>query len=1017
MKEIANKLKVLTYSIMLLTTSLSFGQDDIKIRGTVTDSNGAPLPGATVIQIGTTNGVQTDFDGNYIITISPSGQKTLSYSYIGYKKIERSFQTSSIINVSLQEDVESLDEVVVVGYGSQKKSDITGSVSSVASEDLEKAVYNTVDQLLQGRSPGVVVSSASGEPGASSSIRIRGNNSILGDNQPLYVVDGTPIAGTPNFNPTDIESLEVLKDASATAIYGSRGANGVILVTTKRGGNKKPSLNLNVESTISSVTQKLDVLQGQDYAEYRNEAILTANPNATVPFPNPAQYSGQGFNWQDEVLRSGFRNNIGLSINGGGDDVRYFVSGNYLQDNGIIIESKFSRVNLRTNIDVDLFNDKLKLQFSTNISHSKSNRAISATLGFPSQLGPVTNAILSEPIVPTRDHTGFSGEGFRFYNPYLEVTEKDDRGVNTDILGNFQATWQITDALSFTSNTATNLRYDNRDIFYPSSVGVGIETSGNAQINSGRAIDLIASNYLNYDNTFNDRHDIGATLGVEYSEFNNYAFSANVSNFAFELLGLDNLSVGTSRNAVGSGRSLSVLQSGFFRVNYGFDNKYLLTATVRADGSSRFAEKEKWGYFPSVALGWRVSEEAFLKDNQTISNLKLRASYGETGSQSLSPYRSIARYGFGVYPVGGNPTTGYAPASVENPNLKWETTEQYNYGIDLGLFDNRVSINADYFIKTTKDLLARVSLPSQSGFGGADINAGSIENKGFEFNLGIDFFRQHDFKWSTNFNGTALKNKVLSYGGTGEFFGPGFGIFGSGHLYRVGEEFGVFYGLKATGLIQQSDLDAAADAGTVLPALNEDRQLGHWKFEDLDGNGVINSEDRQIIGNPNPDLTFGWTNDFTYKNFGLNVFIQGSLGNDLYNSLGTITRSGWQNDQSYKNQTVDWYENRWTSTNQTNDIRYPSINNVTIPIGNYMVEDGSYIRLKSIALSYNIPSDFIGFDNILVSVTGTNLLTITDYTGFDPEVSSLGSNTLAPGVDLGVYPQNKSITLGLKATF
>ncbi len=1007
---------ILLSSDELRDTANSISRQSKKIRGKVIDSSAQPLPGVTVVITGTSNGTITDFEGKFIIPDVPANA-TLTFSFVGMKTQEIPVAGESEINVTMEEESIGLEEVIAIGYGVQKKTDVTGSVTSVKSEDLEKAVFNTVDQLLQGRASGVVVSSASGEPGAPASVRIRGNNSILGDNQPLYVVDGTPIKGYPDFNPEDVESLEVLKDASATAIYGSRGANGVILVTTKRGLSQKALLNLNVQSTLSSAISNIDVLQGQDYAEYRNEAVLAANPSAQIPYPNPSQYKGQGIDWQNEILRTSYRTKLGLSVNGGSQDSRYFISGQYLQDDGIIVNSQFIRSNLRTNIDLDFFNDKLTLQFSTNISYTKNNRAISATLGFPSSLGPVTWAVLAEPIVASKDHTGFSGEGFRFFNPYLEATEKDDKEVETSIFGSLLATWKINDNFTFRVNAATNLKNTSRGIFYPSNVASGIETSGNAQSFYGRTNDVIISNYLNYQTKINDAHDIAATIGVEYSEFNDHIYSSNVSNFDFELLGLDNLSVGTSRNSISSGRSLSVLQSGFVRLNYSYKNKFLFTATARADGSSRFAKNEKWGYFPSAALGWRVSEESFLNDNPVVSNLKLRTSYGETGSQSIAPYRSIARYGFVTYPTGNTPSTGYAPGSVENPNLKWETTAQFNLGFDLGLYENRINLTADYFSKETRDLLANVSLPGQSGFSSADINAGTIQNKGVEVNLGIDFFRGKQFKWSTNINATALKTKVLSYGGTGEFFGPGFGIFGSGHWYKAGEEFGVFYGLKATGLIQQSDLDAAAAEGVELPALNGDRQLGHWKFEDLDGNGIINGEDRQIIGNPNPDLTFGWNNDFSYKNFGLTIFIQGSLGNDLYNTLGTILHSGWQNDQSYKNQSVDWYENRWTSSNLTNDIRYPSVNNVTIPIGNFMVEDGSYVRLKNISLRYNLPSQLIRFASIQLSFTGTNLLTITNYTGLDPEVSSLGSNTLAPGVDLGVFPQSRSYTLGIKATF
>ncbi|WP_052188271.1 TonB-dependent receptor [Cellulophaga sp. Hel_I_12] len=1006
--------KVLFFCLMLFSLGI-YAQETI-VSGKIISSDGMGLPGANVFQKGTTNGVVADFDGNYQITLK-KGSNILVYTYVGYEDREEAISGRSVINVTLLEDTESLDEVVVIGYGSQKKSDITGAVSSVKSEDLEKAIFNTVDQLLQGRSSGVIVTSASGEPGSNSSIRIRGNNSISGNNAPLYVVDGIPINGTPAFNPTEISNIEILKDASATAIYGSRGSNGVILITTKKGKVGKVVIDVNIDTSISSVTSSLDMLNGQDYAAYRNEAAgLQNNP---IPFPNPEQYAGQGFDWQDEIIGSGLRNNIGVNLSGGSDDIRFFLATNLLDDKGIVLNSRFSRGTLRANLGADVFNDKLKFDFGISLAHSQGNQAVSATRGFPSSLGPITNALLSEPLVPSLDYSGLAAEGAQFFNPYLEVTEKDDRTFNTDILFNTKISWDITKNLSYTFNGGINFRNDVREIFYPSTVGQGIIPVGVATSNTGRAYDYVVSNYFDYSKMFNDIHDFSATAGLEYSEFNNYAFNTNVSNFELEILGLDNVGIGTSLNNIGSGRSLAVLQSGFFRLQYAYKEKYLLTATARADGSSRFSQNRKWGYFPSVSLGWNIAKENFLKESKTINNLKLRGSYGEVGSQSIAPYQSLARYGTTQYPIGNSPSLGFIPTSVENPNLKWETTEQLNVGLDLGLLKDRITFTAEYYKKTTRDLLQSIQLPSQSGFGGALVNFGSIENAGFEFDLNAYVIQKEKFTWDTSFNISFNKNKVLELGGDEEIFGPGIGanFIGGAHIYRPGDEFGLFWGYIANGLIQQSDLDAAAASGTPLPARNNDRQLGHWLLEDREPDGVINQNDKTIIGNPNPDYVFGWNNDFTFKNFTLNVFIQGSQGNDILNALRTITNMGFDNNESYKNQTVDWYRNRWTPENPTNNILYPSINTPSPDAGNYMVEDGSYIRLKNLSLRYSIPSNNLGFSAIQVFVTGTNLFTITNYSGFDPEVSSLGANTLAPGVDLGVYPRQQSYTLGVNLKF
>ncbi len=1005
--------RTLFFCFMMISLC-GFAQGEV-IKGTVTGADGVPLLGVSVAQKGTSNGTVTDFDGNYQITLK-SGTKTLVFSYVGFLSMEQQVNGQSVINVVLQEDAQKLDEIVVIGYGSQKRTDITGAVSSVDSKELEKAIYNNVDDLLQGRSAGVQVTSSSGAPDAGASIRIRGNNSISGSNAPLYVVDGIPISGSPTFNPTEIENIEILKDASATAIYGSRGANGVILISTKRGKVGNTTITFSTRTSMSQVTETYDMLNGQQYAEFRNEANLDLRPNAPIPFTDVNQYAGQGFNWQDEILRTGVRSEHGLNISGGKEDTRFFVSANLLKDVGIVLGSDYQRGSLRINMDTKAFNELVDIKINFNGTHSKNLRAITSTRGFPASAGPIFNALTSEPIVPTRDFSGFTGEGNQFYNPYLEVTAKDDRQFITDLLASTEATVHITEKFSYTFNGGINFTNAKRDIFIPRNVGSGLVTNGNASTSNSQGYDYIVSNYFTYKNNFGEKHDLTGTVGFEYSEFNNYSTNANVQDFGIEILGSDDLSVATGDTNVNSGRSLSVLQSGFLRLNYGFDNKYLLTATVRADGSSRFATNEKWGYFPSAAVGWRVSEEDFLKDSGLINNLKFRASYGETGSQSIAPYQSLARYGTIVYGVGNTPSLGFIPTSVANPNLKWETTKQLNIGVDLGILSNRIDFTFDYFKKTTEDLLQSIQIPTQSGFGGALVNFGSIQNEGIEFAINTTPIQSKNFQWNSDFNFTKFKTTVIELGGDEEIFGPGLGqnVFGNGHIYRPGDEYGLFYGFNAIGLIQESDFDA--DGNITVPVRNNDRGLGHWKFEDIDGDGVITNEDRKVIGNPNPDFIFGWNNSFSYKRLSLNMFIQGSIGNDIYNTIGTVVNSGFNNNEAYKNQTVDWYENRWTVDNPTNDIRYPSINSATPPVANYMVEDGSYIRLKNIALSYEVPFKSAA-SSLTVTLTGSNLVTITDYTGFDPEVSSLGANSLAPGVDLGTYPRQRSYTLGLNLKF
>lgn len=995
----------------------------VDIQGHVVDSLGNPLIGASVIVKGSKKGVETDGKGEFMLK-GISDRAVLVVSFTGYlsreikltgEETKRAGITS--LEITLRSDGKSQSEIVVVGYGTQNKRDLTGSISKVGSKEFDKAVFTTVDQLLQGRAAGVSATSTSGEPGAPVSIRIRGNNSLSGNNSPLYVVDGIPVGDIPNFNPQEIESMEILKDASAAAIYGSRGANGVILITTKRGLPGRSILEFSDNSSISRVLHTYHMLNGSDYANYRNEANVALG--SAAPFPDPAQYAGKGFDWENEIFRNGVRNDAGLHISGGKDNVRYFISGDYLRDPGIILGSNYKRSSLRANIDADALNNRLTLQLNINTIQTNSNHAISASRGFPDQAGPIVNALMSEPIVPSKTYSGLTEEHFQFYNPFLEVTAKQDREFNTSVIVNTKAAYKITDALSNTLYAGYNYGLDTREIFYPSTVGQGINSLGVATSNTGRSYDYVLSDYLTYHKTFGGKHNLSATGGIEYSEFDDYSFNTNVSNFEVQSLGLDNAGIATSRNNVGSGRTKSILTSGFLRLNYIYNNKYLLTVTGRVDGSSRFAENRKWGYFPSVAAGWKVSEEPFMKEIEAISNLKLRVSIGQTGNQSIAPYQSLARYQTTVYPIGNVPVLGYIPNSVENPNLKWENTRQMDIGLDLSLLRNKIEFTFDYFDKRTDNLLQSIAIPSQSGFSSALVNFGSVENKGIEFSINLHPVNTGNFSWSSGFNYTMYKNTVNNLGGARQIFGPAIGtnLTGSGHVYMPGKEFGIFWGLDATGLIQQSDLDAAAQSGKPLPAYNNDRTLGHWKFKDLNSDGVINADDRMQIGNPNPDFIFGWNNEFSYKNFSLAILIQGTIGNDVYNTVGTLINEGFLSNQSYNNQTVEWYKKRWTPANPTNNIRFPSINSASPAAANYMVEDGSYVRFKNISLRYSLPVKRSVVTRLQFYVTGTNLITLTKYTGFDPEVSMLGPNTLAPGVDLGAYPRQSMLTFGMNLTF
>lgn len=1006
------------------------------VTGIVTDTTGFPLPGVTVQVKGISMGTSTDLEGSFTLS-NIDEQAILTFSYMGYQTLEIPVVGQSNFNIILRRDTQTLNEVVVVGYGEERRVDMTGSIASIKAEDLEKSVYNTVDQTLQGRIAGVHVMQASAEPGGAVSVRIRGSNSISGNNEPLYVVDGFPMAeadeaegparstqgnGLVGLNPDDILSIEVLKDASATAIYGSRGANGVVLITTKRGPSEKSSIEVSSKTGISRMTNTgaYKMMDGPSYAAYVNETFLQQNPNAEpdeMPY-DLSKLPDRSINWMDLIARDAIRQEYNVRVRSSTAGSSYMISSNYLSEDAVLIGSDLQRGTLRGNLQTRV-NERIQMGLNLTASRTKSKRAITDGRGFPNQASPILYALRASPLMGIREETDplqmlEDDEGNEFFNPYIELTQKTDNTHNDILLGNVDLKIRLGKGLDFNTNAGAHHTYSKREVFLPKNVGRGRVVGGEANVAEYRRYNYVISNVLNFRRTLGS-HRINAMAGTEYTQSSRARLRVVVNDFDMDELGVDNLSYGVERTTTASDRTKYILESYFTRLNYNFDDRLLLTFTGRADGSSKFAKNNKWAYFPSGAVAWNVSNERFMSELKAVSAMKLRMSYGATGSQAISPYQSLAVYNVSVYPMDNQHIPVIVSGSVANPDLRWETTNQFDAGIDLELFDGRLGLVADYYHKNTRNLLQTVNLPQQSGLVSALVNMGTIENWGWEFNLGWQITDGPGFKWSSDINYTRYKTVVKDLGDNVEIFGPPIGtnnyVGTAGHIYKTGWEYGLFYGHQVIGLIQPEDFDEHGDP--LFAVMDGDTRLGHWKFEDVNGDGEIDLLDRKVLGSSNPEHIFGWINDFTYKNISLNIFLRGQFGNHVINPLYTWLNSGLRGGW---NQTQAWWDNRWSEENIHNDIHYPSGNNPPGSPNSAMLQNGSFIRLQSASLSYRVPLKSRFISQAQVSLTGTNLFIITKYRGFDPEVSMLGHNTLAPGVDMGAYPMSRNLVLGVKVT-
>lgn len=1032
------KVLLLTF-FFFLTTLAPFAQQQITVHGSVFTEDNNPLAGVSVTVKGGFSGTTTNAAGKFTIQVNKGA--TVVFSYIGYLNLEVQVRNNPIINVTLISKSSQLDDVVVVGYGSTRKSDLTGSVSSISKEKLEKVPTATFDLKLQGRVSGVNVTQTSSEPGGNVSVRIRGSNSISAGNEPLYVVDGYPLPsggeatgngyGQPSnalsaINPNDIESIQVLKDASATAIYGARGSNGVIIITTKRGAAGAPRVEYTSRIGTTNVINIYKMMIARDYAQVRNDfAVSLGTPipynGSSAKNPTPEQ-AGVGTNWVNEILRSGVSQSHQLNISGGSGTLKYNISGNYYLEGGVIKNSDYKRGNLRVNIDNKISN-KITLNTTLNLTNSSYQRVQSGTGAILTTADPINLALRSNPIFPkdatlTGEFGGIiNAEDGYFNNPITVITDKKDQTQNEDYFASLLGVYQITKELGLNVRGGATRRYSMREIYFPITTGQGFQTNGDAYSNKFSYKDYIFESFLKFRKTLNKNHKIDLTGGFSYQTNTSQTNNIRVTTFPNDILSFDALQFGTGYYPTISSKILRTLQSFYVRTNYDLLDRYLFTFTGRADGSSVFAINNKWGYFPSGAIAWKVSQEPFFPKNNIISDIKLRASYGIVGNQAISPLGSLARLNVANYNINDQIVSGIASISLSNPDLKWETTKQVDIGGDFAFIKGKVNLTVDVYKKTTNDLLQLVQLPYSTGFSNAIANIGTIENKGLEIELSGEILTGKTFNWSSAFNISFNRSKILDLGVKNEILGPGPGtnyLSAPSNIMRVGQPFAMFYGLTALRLIQPSDFDATTGRPTFA-TFNGEKNSGQWLYEDLNKDGIINNNDRQIIGNPNPDFIFGFNNNFKYKNLQLSVFIQGVYGNQVMNLNNAFIRTGYP----FGNKTEEWFKNRWTPDNPTNDIRYPAFGTIQASLvsGNYYLEDASYVRLKNVTLTYNLSKVGKLIKNASVYLSGTNLITITNYSGFDPEVGIYGQNNQIPGIDFGGYPRSRIIDLGLKLIF
>ena len=1032
------------FTLLTLILTINLYAQNTTLKGVIVDETDTPLIGATVQVKGTSTGSITDFDGNY--TIKANKGAVITFSYIGYKTQEIKFTGQPTVNIKMVPDNQTLDEVVVVGYGTMKRSDLTGSVASIAAKDVEGFKTSSVAGALGGQIAGVQITSTDGTPGAGFSINIRGVGTLTGDSSPLYIVDGFEVDDIDYLSNSDIESIEILKDASSSAIYGARAANGVVLISTKSGKIGKPIINYNGSASYRKISKKLDVLspyefvklQGEVNSKYSDSYFKTGNDDDGNPYRYQSldDYIGvSGVNWQDETFNPTWSQDHSLSIMGGTEDTKYNASFSRYIENGIFKNSGFNKTTGKFRLDQKL---SKSLSFNFTVNYALTNREGVGTSGDSGRFNMLAQILSARPtgglkltdeelLASAIDPEMLeSGESLAQVNP-VKQTESVTNNKRAEMwAGNASATWQIIKGLTFKTSGTYNTTNNRTDIFYKDgskeAYRNGQKPYGRTQM--GRDVRWTNSNNLTWKQKVK-KHNYDIMLGHEVSFKSTEYLLGEAMDFPFDNLGNDYLGLGATPSRVESSYSEKTLLSFFARGNYNYDNRYLFTATVRADGSTVFSNKNKWGFFPSFSAAWRVSEEAFMKDVEWVSNFKVRLGWGIVGNDRISNYLSMDLYEANKYGIGNNTVTVLTPKQLKNANLKWEGASSVNLGVDLGFFDNRLNVTADFFIKDTKDLLLAQSLAHVTGFDSQMQNIGKIQNKGIELSFNSTNIQTRNFTWQTNFNISFIKNtlKGLASGVESMYARSGFDSNFTAYDYiaTVGQSLGLIYGYEFDGIYQSSDFYTTPDNQLILKEgiTNNARygtvKPGVVKYKDQDGDGIITTNDRTVIGNAMPKWYGGITNTFNYKGIDFSFMFQFNYGNDIYNATrlyATQSRSGRRN-------MLAEVADRWSPTNASNKV--PSQDGYIVnDVYSRFIEDGSFLRLKNITLGYTLPHKWtrkFHASKLRIYATGQNLFCISGYSGYDPEVNSASSNPMTPGLDWGAYPKSRVFTFGIDLQF
>lgn len=1044
------------------------------LSGQVTDSeNGDVLPGVNVFVKGTNVGTSTDSEGRFSLTV-PDDAEILVFSFVGYRRLEVPIGNRTEFNIQLEPDVAALEDVVVVGYGTQQRKEVTGSVSSVSAEKLENVPVTSFENAIQGQIAGVTVSETTGEPGATPQIQVRGTGSISAGNDPLYVIDGLPIsknvslqgdlfrrraAFTPpkanplaTLNPNDIQSIEVLKDASAAAIYGSRGSNGVIMITTNKGrkGLSEPAVRFSAYGGVQSAMNVPDMMNSEELIQYtkdaRNNNYLQTyeptdpdspnfnpdyNPDTNAGRPNdgniliPERYinfDGTNTDWLDLVLSPAELASYNLSVGGGYENLTYYISGGYYTQNGIIDGSGFDRYTIKANVVGDL-SERFQVGMNVNAALAQHDRLPASAPYFARPPGIVYSALVHSPVVqpfnedgtPNQlDNQSYLGGGTTTASNPLAIMNAIQEDIdNNRLFGNAYVAFDVMDNLTFKTQLGTDIDNYQRSFFRGNSLLYRNATEGEsyAQSSSALSFNWVWENTLNYLRTFNDDHRVNALVGYTAQKQQDERNSIIAQNFPDDQVTTVNGGVVTGGEAIEEEWSLV---SSLARVNYSFKDTYLLTATIRADRSSRFGEDNQTGVFPSVSAGWRLTNEPFFGSSDIFNEVKLRASYGVTGNFLIPNYGAIGLLGQSNYILGDQIANGVSPVTIGNDDLSWETTRSFDVGVDYAVLNDRIYGSADYYFSRTEDLLLNVTVPSSSGFQTALTNIGEVENQGFEFSI-TSRNMVKDFQWATDLNFSTNRNEVIRLGPEGDPILSS-GAAGLRHITRIGAEIGSYYGYVVEGIYQsQQEIDNAPE-----DMLAPDARPGDFRFKDVNGDGIINENDRTITGSYHPDFTFGITNRFNWKGFDLSVFVQGVEGREILNLTARHLKNGEANFNSYA-----VLNDRWRSPQEPGNGEHPRADRQSNLHGDnnrpssYQVEDGSYVRIKNLTFGYRLPVEWVGkfTKRARVYATATNLAIFTDYIGFNPEVNLQASSSLTPGEDYGAYPLARTITFGIDLSF